>query len=429
MTQILARQIAGWLNVARTLRKVSGDTDLSKLSRAQWKRAADWLDEGGLTLICWNTLREAGQHAFAPPEIRRQLDQNLEDHRLRIAKMLSEFHTINSSFEAEAIPYAVLKGFALIPEYSSDAFLRTSYDYDYLVAPESVSCAERALTTVGFIRKHGAEDHPIVYFNKDSPPRRPRDRDDLYTAAFPRTVELHYRLWDANTLKIPLAMPTDMLARREARELRSPPCSGPPVRYFALSREDELIFQALHVLRHILRNWCRLCSLLDIAYFLEQSAADSAFWNRFFVRLDHNQRLAEILGVVFLLASKVFGATIPDRVAEEIVGSLRRPLTLWVKRYGRDAALSNFSSNKFSLFLHREFVEDDSAWRQIRRKHLFPIHRPNRIVQAESLGSGARVARSWKQMRYVSQRVRYHLVATLRYEMESGRWYRERSRD
>ncbi|MGH9326461.1 MAG: nucleotidyltransferase domain-containing protein [Terriglobia bacterium] len=399
---------------------------LADVGRRGWEDILSWLDQCGIALLFWERLKGLGEENRIPLNIGVRLERSLVDHRARVRAMADEFDSINRCLEEADVGYAVLKGFALIPEYCSDVFLRPSYDYDYLIAAESVGRAERTLRAAGFIRKPREDDHPMVYFHEKRHPYSPRSRDDLYSAAFPRTIELHYRFWDADILKLPLPVPADMLAHRQARELGGQACSRPPFRYFALSGEDELIFQGLHVFRHILRNWCRLCSLCDIAYFLEHRTHDFAFWSRLIARLDHNQRVAEILGVVFLLASKLFGGTLPARVSAEIVGNLPRPLTLWVERYGEESALSNFSNNKFSLFLHREFIEDIAAWRQIRHKILFPLHRPNRAVRSGSLNLRARIVTEWKQAWYVSRRVRHHVWATMRYGLESGRWYRTR---
>src|SRR2546426_4391090 len=57
---------------------------------------------------------------------------------------------------------------------------------------------------------------------------------------------------------------------------------------------------------------------------------------------------------------------------------------LWIERYGRPSALANFRSNKYSLFLHREFVEDPAAWAGIRRQRLFPARRPHRSEEHTS---------------------------------------------
>lgn len=403
-------------------------------ARRDWEHTLEWLDHSGLALLFWDRLVSLGQEDAIPHEIGERLERNLASHRLRVAAMVEEFDSINWCLEKAGVKYVALKGFALIPEYSSDIYLRTTYDYDYLLPQDSVERAEAALKAGGYLRKEDPQDHPIVYFHHGCPPRTPLSRDDLYSAAFPRTVELHYLFWDEGLVKIPLGWAVDPLAQPLLRDLgaivrpRELPALGRPVRFYALSEEDELIFQVLHAFRHILQNWCRLCSLLDIAYFLNHRALDTVFWDQFLERLGSSRLLSEIVGVVFLLAAGVFGAAIPASVSASSNRRLRRSLCLWVDRYGLDSAFCNFSENKFSLFLHREFIQDEADWREILRIRLFPMQRPNQGFQSSTPTFSSRFAASWRRGIHVAQRMLYHLMAAIRYGLESPRWNRARSR-
>ncbi|MGH9377797.1 MAG: nucleotidyltransferase family protein [Terriglobia bacterium] len=427
MNRAIAREIVGCLLAPSA--SVQQLARLAGMGRRDWEHALEWLDHSGIALLFWNRLKEVGEENRIPPETGERLESNLADHRVRVAAMTGEFDSINRCLEGAGVPYAALKGFALIPQYCPDIFLRTTYDYDYLVARDSVSRAERALKAAGYLRKERTEGHPIVYFHNTRRPRSPLSRNDLYSGAFPRTIELHYLFWDSRPVKIPLNLPGNPLAQLELRHLSplaNPPGqpSGQPTHFYALPEEDELIFQALHVFRHILHNWCRLCSLLDIAYFLDHRALDAAFWDRFCERLKQSRPLSEMVGVVFLLAARLFGATIPAPVSSQVVLRLPSPLALWVDRYGLDSALNNFSGNKFGLFLHREFIQEAATWRAIQRSHLFPIHRPNQAVHTPNSTLRSHLAAGWKQWFYVAQRLKHHVVATLRYGLESPRWER-----
>jgi Uncharacterised nucleotidyltransferase len=419
--------------------RVSGSPEVDfrrfPASPDHWERILEWLDHSGLALIFWQRLKVLGEDRTIPAEIGERLERNLANHQLRIEAMAVEFDSINKLFEAARLKYAAMKGIALSADYCPDVLLRTTYDYDYLLSGDSIQAAEETLRAAGFMRKEDPEEHPIVYFHTARPPRAPLSRDDLYSEAFPRTVELHYLFWDAEPVKIPLNIPADPMTQLELRDLRVSPnhvrSSSPvrPVRFYALSEDDELIFQVLHAFRHILHDWCRLASLLDVAYFLDLRASDIAFWDQFLERLKPSRELGEIVGVVFSLASGLFGATIPGPVVAHIMQNLRRPLVVWVERYGQNSALNNFSDNKFSLFLHREFVPDKATWQSIQRSRLFPMHRPNQPVQASSSAICSRLTAGWRQRRYVAHRVTHHLMTTLRYGLESHRWNRARSRD
>jgi hypothetical protein len=413
--------------------RVSGspEADLSCLraSRHRWKQILEWLDQCGLALPFWHRLKEEGNTAAIPREISERLERNHADHQLRVAEMLAEFDLINQCFDGAHLKYAAMKGLALTRDYCPDIFLRTTYDYDYLLARESVEAAENVLRAAGYVRKQDPEAHPIVYFHAARPPRFPTSRDDLYSKAFPRTVELHYLFWDADQLKIPLRLPANPIAQRELRCFRMPPnrqslSSDGPTHFYALSEDDDLMFQVLHAFRHILHDWCRLSSLLDLAWFLDRRASDFAFWDRFLRHLRPSRELIEILGVVFSLAGGLFGSIMPEPIFTEIIGNLPRPLVMWVERYGQQAALRNFSHNKCSLFLHREFVPNDSTWRAIQRSRLFPIHRPNQAPQGAGLTLASRAAAKWRHGAYVMRRLEHHLAAAARYKLESFRWER-----
>ncbi|MGH9436975.1 MAG: nucleotidyltransferase family protein, partial [Terriglobia bacterium] len=306
MNPACASEIVKYLHVSG-----SPEVDFSRLkvSHDHWKRTLEWLDHSGIALLFWNRLKVRGDAAAIPSEVAERLERNLADHRLRLSEMAAEFDSINQCFEGARLKYAAMKGLALAPDYCPDIALRTTYDYDYLLPRGSMQAAEEALRSAGYVWKRDPEEHPVVYCHAARPPCNPLSRDDLYSKDFPRTVELHYLFWDAAPVKIPLTLPADPLADLEIRHVRvlpnhpGPSRPGRPLHFYALSEDNDLIFQVLHAFRHILHGWCRLCSLLDVAYFLEHRRLDAAFWDRFIGRLRDNRPLSEIVGVVFLLAA------------------------------------------------------------------------------------------------------------------------------
>jgi hypothetical protein len=418
MNRGLAREIAGCLRVSGSPEKPV--SRLPTFSRHDWERALDWLDHTGLALWFWDRLKGLGARDAVPPEIGAQLERNFVDHSFRVASMAEEFDSINRSFASAGVEFVVLKGFALTPEYAPDARLRIAYDYDYLLRAESMERIAQALRNRGYIRRQERVDHPVVYVHSTHTLRMASRRDDLYSATLHRAVELHTRLWEPETLRIPLWLPDDFLARKRLRNWQG-------LRFYSLSEEDELVFQALHAFRHILECWCRLYSFLEIAYFLEHRRADSVFWRQFGERIRMSPLLSEMVGVVFSLAAGLFGAAIPDAIDAEVIRTMRDSLGLWVNRYGYDSALANFAGNKYNLLLYREFVPDDATWREIRRRRLFPLHRPTRAGQASTPGVSSRLAAGWKQGSYVARRLLHHLIAAVQYAFESIEWERIRT--
>ena len=415
MNRVLVTQIAGCLCVSGS--PMEHVRKLAAFGRTDWEHALEWLDRSGVSLWFWDRLKELGARDAVPPEIAARLERNFVDHTSRVASMAEEFDFINRLIAKSGVEYAVLKGFALTPDYTPDARLRIAYDYDYLLPAESMERIAQAFRKAGYIQRHERVDHPVVYLHCSHTLRMPSRRDDLYSAALPRAVELHTRLWEPETLKIPLPLPVDFLARKRLRTWQG-------LRFYSLAEEDELIFQVLHAFRHILECWCRLYSFLEIAYFLEHRRADSVFWKRFIERIRVSPPLAEMAGVVFSLAGGMFGTAVPDIIDADLIRTLRYPLHHWVHRYGYASALANFADNKYSLLLYREFVPDDNAWREIRRRRLFPLHRPARAAQASTSKLSARMAAGWKQGSYVVRRLLHHSIAAAQYTWESFQWER-----
>ena len=415
MNHRLALQIIDCLGVAGPAE--SDFDDLKTWDRRSWLVMLPWLHTSGLALPFLRTLRMHGSECLLPSDVRTRLERNQAGNQARVDRMAEEFAALNRCFENAGVRYAALKGFALIPDYSPDASLRTQADFDYLVVPESRSHAERALRAAGYLRQIRDDSNVHVFFHSARPLRIPASDDALYSAALPRRLELHTRLWDAGPESIrPRSLGT-ALDRTQLRQWQG-------VRFPALSDEDAFTFQILHALRHIFDLWCRLSLLLEIAYFLKRRAHDAGFWRRFISRTNGDPGLAAATGVVVTLAAELFGASIPAPLDDWLRENTPPAMKLWAKRYGRDCALGNFMEDKFSLFLLREFIPDVVAWRKVWRRRLFPIHRPNRAAEAASPRMSSRLAAGWKQSLHVVRRFKFHLVSALRLGWEFPRWER-----
>jgi len=105
---------------------------------------------------------------------------------------------------------------------------------------------------------------------------------------------------------------------------------------------------------------------------------------------------------------------------------MRSQVSLWVDQYGLRSALDNFSENKYTLFLYREFVRDEAAWRQIRRSRLLPLQRPNHAPVAAVPATSVPLPGSWKQAWYVMHRLIHHSMRGAGYVWETARWERLR---
>jgi hypothetical protein len=393
-----------------------GTAPLRTFTKEDWGPTVDWLHLSGLALVFWHRLEERQSESMVPPEVCARLARNLADNQVRVREMGAEFDSINRRLEDAGVPFAVLKGFALIPEYIPDAALRSSTDYDYLLPKGSFGLADQALRAAGYIPLvESKKSYSITYARADNPSRLVSCLDDIYSTRLPREIELHSELWERDRERIDLTLPDDLLARGKLRSWQG-------LQFPALSDEDALIFHVLHLLRHLLGNWCRLSSLFEIAYFLNRQGSDVAFWERLRRRAQGHGRLPQVIGVAFALAAGVFGVPIAPAVTEWTTQALPFGVALWVKRYGMSLALRNFSGSKYCLLLHREFVQDIEGWRHVRRRRVFLLERPARVAKASNPQLSSRLKATWGQLIYVFGLLRFHLPATLGYWFELPRW-------
>jgi hypothetical protein len=417
MNRSLARCVVASLGV-------TGPTDeclasLGTFRRRDWQRTLPWLDDSGLALYLLERIERTGPRPVLPAEIDAHLRRNLASNRRRLAAMREEFGSLNRRFEAAGVKYAVLKGFALIPDYCPDAALRSQYDYDYLVHPGSLEIAQRALQSAGYSRKvrNPEFDKMGEFFFSAQPLSVPPPKEDFYSANLPRDVELHLSLWEPNGEMIDVEAPNDALDR-------SRPAEWEGLRFPVLADDDTLIFEALHAFQHILAFWCKPSFFFEVAYFIAQRYSDEVFWERFRSRLQRHRYLPRIVGLVFSMAAMLFRAPVPAEVSKWTTGALPATLSGWVERYGKHWALARFPGSKLSLFVHREFIENPEVWREVRRSRLFPFHRPAQVAEPAGPGLTSKWAASWGQAYFVLSRLRFHLKAWLSYAWEQRRWKR-----
>jgi hypothetical protein len=304
----------------------------------------------------------------------------------------------------------------LLPDYGPAMALRTQYDHDFLIAPQSIDTARTVLERAGFhARSDGGADAPLVFRRVEPEIRFPRKSQALYSPHLGRSIDLHQTLWDCGEERIDVSLSDDFFQRSQLR-------SWEGTTFRALCDEDCLLFQILHAFKHILRNWCRLSVFLEMAWFLDRRSSDSVFWHGFAGRIENVRWAREATLLVFTLATQLFGGVIPAELRDTLKSPLAPALHLWIERYGKKSALSNFHGDKCSLFLHREFVDDPSDWAAIRKSRLFPLRRPHRPPAVVFQRGFSALGRIWMEKAHALRRLRFHALAGLRFVAEYPRW-------
>ncbi len=296
--------------------------------------------------------------------------------------------------------------------------LRSQYDFDFLIDAGSVSRIDEVLRQAGFIQKpRRSKWEPIEYFHSLRRSDVPKNLDRVFSPGLHRTVEIHTRLWESDSEMIHFTLPNDSLSQGVMKTWNG-------ITFLSLAPEEALIFQVLHILRHILNNQCRLSHLFELAMFLNRHSGENPIWPVFQSVVQKDDRLTEASGIVFSLASGLFQATVPSEARVFTVDRLTRASTFWVHRYGIKSALSNFGASKSSLYLHSLFVDSESDWREIRQQRLFPVQKPSTVAHASSRDISSRLAAYARQQAHVVRRIRFHGVAALKYVWGLPEWRR-----
>ena len=421
MESALAEGIVKSLSVSRSRNEPLAR--LNTFSERDWRQTLPWLDDSGLALYLLERVNRSSSPPALPAEIEACLRWKLASNQERVAAMKAEFGALNRRFEEAGVEYAVLKGFALIPEFCADAALRSQYDYDYLVPPGSVSLAQHTLQAAGYsqkVKSPGREKQGESLFVAQ-PLSLPSADENFYSAHLSRSVELHLSLWESHRDMIDVEIPGDALKRRRW-------ANWDGLQFPVLAEDDALLFQTLHAFAHIVDYWCRPSCFLEIAYSLARRHSDRAFWDQFRLRVGNHKNLAQIVGLVFSIAVELFEAPIPAEVNTWLAETVPASLPLWVRQYGRRWALARFPGSKLSLFVHREFIDDRDAWREVLWGRLFPFHRPARVVESVDSSLSSRWRTSWDHGRFVFSRLKHHLNALLGYSWELPRWKRTADR-
>jgi hypothetical protein len=387
----------------------------TSFGRREWDQTLAWLDMSGLAIYFLQRIQSSGASPTLPAFAVEELQRRGADNRLRAQGILQEFRILIDAFEQSNVKYAVLKGIALLPDYCPDLQFRTQYDHDVLVDAHTFNEACKSLEQAGYRRKAGDEESVAVYRQVQPEVRFSQNSEALYSPRLRRSIEVHRTLWEDTEDRISIGLPDDFIDRAQIRYWEG-------IRFAALSDEDCLLFQILHAFKHIVRNWCRLSIFLEIAHFLNRRASDSEFWTSYAKRIEHVRWAPEATLIVFTLAEKLFGGVVPSQLQAVLRTPLSPALNLWIERYGRHSALSNFHDDKCSLFLHREFVDNPSEWAAIRKKRLFPIRRPHRPPPVVFQRGFSNIGRVWMEKAHAFGRLRFHGLAGLRYALEYPRW-------
>jgi Uncharacterised nucleotidyltransferase len=80
----------------------------------------------------------------------RHLEGCFEDNQLRWEELAETFGRITKGFQLKGMPFAVIKGVSLVPDYCPNALLRAPSDLDFLIEARDLPLAQRVLEMAGY---------------------------------------------------------------------------------------------------------------------------------------------------------------------------------------------------------------------------------------------------------------------------------------
>jgi hypothetical protein len=396
------------------------DLRLPQISGRRESELLLWLDQSGLALYFLVRLRQTGTALCFPEKILRMLESRLDANRTRTRLLLEQLAQVVSLLEVRGIPYAVLKGFSLVPEFCPDPFLRHQSDIDLLLAREHVPAAAAALAECGYGRIPSSCAEEFVF---STPLRQTPSKWDNIYAPREKRVEIHVSLWDPFP-DIAVDAPKVELRDLPLRQLMS-------VQFRTLPLEHLLLVELLHVFRHLLGSWIRASWLYEIARFLNGSEATSEVASRMLSAIP-SPNTAHACAVALAMAGTVFRCAIPGVLQQELILKMPESSRRWVHNYAERYLLVGLSGSKLGLLLERAFAPTPQAWRLHLARRIIPVHGRASLGAVTPVTSLQRWRHRLHQAAHVLGRVQFHAFSAMELAWEAflarRRWAGMKSR-
>ena len=346
---------------ALNFRHPRGDL-LASLDEREWRKLLEFCDRCGLTLALGLRCRE-----HLPDWVRQRIDQNLANNAERWRRLQATYRRLAGAFAEAGLEFVVLKGFAHCPDFAEHPSFRPQGDLDLLFAEDQVLRARDVALRLGFHPLAGFERHPIDHLPAMVQKTGWKWRGDFFDPDMPVSIELHFRLWDAQTEGFRVHGWEEFWARRERRSIDG-------LEFTGLSAPDALVYAALHALRHLLRGDLRPLHIYEIGWFLEYHMAPALS--------------PRYEAICFALAECWFGS--PH--VHELPDAVQR----WLDTYAYSPIAARFRPNKDELWLHLALLDPDASRLGLLRRRLLPMQIPGPI-----------------NVRFMARRISYHTRALL----------------
>lgn len=380
-------------------------TRLRGFEESDWLSVLWWLDISGMAIYFYHRASEIGGGPLLPQRVEAGLAQRLHNNRVRMKSLLDESRVLAMWFQVGNIPYALLKGVTLAPHSVPEMALRSQADIDVLIANEFADLAVHFVHRLGY-RLHARSGGTLEF--RAGPPTIP-DLANIYSINTQRALELH--------LSKDGSCESRLLSRRVIRDLDG-------ARVFALSPADILTGQARHLLKHLCGEHTRLSWVLEFWRHVNTTHEDDDFW------CAAERSAAELaqgdlaMGMAFWLVGAFFGETSHNIPPQWRAEALPIRVRVWLERYARTLLLRDTVGNKLYALLHKE-LPGGALHHRTTFQILLPRVLPATLLEAppEETPSQMR-SRYLFEIRFILNRLWFHLREGVHFAVESCRWNR-----
>jgi hypothetical protein len=374
-------------------------------NEVDWLSILWWLDISGIAIYFLDRVQQIGIEGILPQAVHSSLAQRLENNRSRTQALFDEACALSASFDADGIPYALLKGITLVPHSVPDSALRAQTDLDFLVPARLAERASRHIHLRGYTL-YAISGNTLEY--RAGSPSIP-DLANIYSVHTQRALELHLA---------PEGLPESQLLERRVELCHA------PARIYSLSPEDILVRQALHLLKHLCGEHTRISWVLEFRRHILTRCDAPSFFQRAASCAANSFNGSLAMAVAIWSACELFsdsGVNLPEEWRESAIPP---HIKLWLERYLRNLLLSDEIGSKLYALLQTQVPSAPSTVRST-SQILLPRTLPAPIFRSrpgERLTE--RCSRYAIELSFFQRRLRFHIREGIRFIIEATRWNR-----
>ncbi len=171
----------------------------------QWEYVL-WRGEFFRTLpLIWYHLGRLHLQQKVPSDVQNYLAAWSELSQIRSQLLFRELMTISAAFDAEGLPYFLLKGTAVVPLFYPDPFIRPMLDLDIMIQPQDALAARQVMLDLGYLHAVWNPDNNVVT------PVPPRDIAEYQSDHYELPIFMR-------TVSAPVSIPAELVPRSWRRK-------------------------------------------------------------------------------------------------------------------------------------------------------------------------------------------------------------------